>query len=77
MRYKIKEGQKDNLLDGRRINSISSILGASYNHIAVLLRGEGSCTEMLARCLVSIRKNVPVNDEKMDKYLAEFFKEEK
>jgi len=76
MRYTIKAERRKELQDGRRVVNLCEILGLSNGYLIGVLTGKNSCSTIVAKSLISIKKYISMNNDDMEKYLEYYFTRE-
>lgn len=73
--YKVRE-EKKNILKAKRTGYYAKKCGTSVVHISNVLNGHIGCSEMSARCIVSVLNEIPLSDERLEDLLEEYFRKE-
>lgn len=71
---KIKEENREKLLNGRSLTKIAKILGYNFVTIQTTFAGR-ECPKRLAMALISLAENISLGDSRMEELLEYYFEE--
>ena len=60
-----------------RTSTYANYIGCDANFVSSIVNGNKSCSEMLAKCILSVRFDISLKDENMSVYLEKYFAKEK
>lgn len=71
--YIIRQEKKEKLMNGRTATYIAEVLGRTKETLYAVLNGK-NCSTLMAKALISIKEQIPINDSNIEKYLLYYFK---
>lgn len=74
--YKIKEERIKEIKDGRTSTILSEILEIHMSYLSMIFTRKRACSGLIAKGLISIKKNISINDDRMEEYLEYYFTRE-
>lgn len=74
--YKIKEEKIKEIKDGRTLTILAEILGIHISYLSMIFCRKRACSGLIAKGLISIKKNISMNDDRMEEYLEYYFTRE-
>ena len=74
--YRLKEQYLDFFKETRTI-IYADFISCDANFMSSIVNGNKICSETIAKCILSVKFNISLKDEKMGVYLKKYFAKEK
>ena len=74
--YKIREEKIKEIKDGRTLTILAEILDINISYLSLIFTRKRACSGLIAKGLISIKKNTSMNDDRMEEYLEYYFTRE-
>lgn len=74
--YRIKLEQAEILKNHKKLKDIGDIIDITEQHLCNIFNGNSKCTKILAKSLISIKENIPINSKRMENLLENYFTKE-
>ena len=71
--YNLKINLIDDLKGGRTSRYIAKILDVTESYISMIFNNKIKCTKIIAMGIISIRYNIALDNEDMEKLLKKYF----
>lgn len=72
--YTIRLNKAEELKHGETYRYIAKELGITEGFVSNIFRGKKKCSLIIAKGIISIRYNIPMDDNKIEIFLFDFFK---
>lgn len=73
--YRLKEEKKEEMKN-YRTNLYVEKIGIAQPYLSSIINGTQSCSEIIAKAMLSVRYNISFYDIRLNELLKEYFKEE-